>query len=297
MTLINIRHLRAFVAVCELKHFTKAAETIHLTQPALSILIKQLESELGVGLVNRKTRSVEITEIGQEFYEITKKLTDSFEDALAYVAGYSELKKGNVTIAALPSLAVSVLPRLMIKFRTLYPGITVKVLDFLGEGIIDALQSKRAEIALTHATPHKNFSSTNILRDRLVLVGSPTTEIEDNRTIRWKNLAEEPIIAMARGTTIRSLIDSAAISAKVNLNIMLEPHLIPTAVAFARAGYGCAILPYSRTNDTFWENLDVFELADPTVMRDISILHLNDYPLSPAATTFQSFLIDELRKT
>ena len=70
MTLINIRHLRAFVAVCELKHFTKAAEAIHLTQPALSILIKQLESELGVGLVNRQTRSVEITEIGQEFYEI-----------------------------------------------------------------------------------------------------------------------------------------------------------------------------------------------------------------------------------
>ena len=295
-TLINIRHFRAYIAVCEHRHFTRAAEAINLTQPALSALVRQLEEELDVRLIDRRTRSVELTRIGEEFYEISRKLIGSYEDALAHMEDYSALAKGQVTLAVLPSIAASILPDILSDFKARHDKISVNVLDIPGDDILASIRAKRADIALTHAAPHEDFVVQPVIRDRLVLVGEPLRAKVRNGAVRWKDLNREPIIAMARGTTIRTLTDMAALQAKVELEMVLEPRLLTTAIGFARQGYGCAILPSIHFPAKIQTDIPVADLTAPEVVRDISVLYLKHVSLSPAAAALLEFITAAIKQ-
>lgn len=294
MSVVNIRHLRAFLAVAEHQHFTKAAETLHLTQPALSVLIKQLEEELDVKLVHRRTRNVELTAIGREFRDLANQLTGSFDDALNHVKEYRDLKKGTVTLAALPSLAATVLPEIIDGFCRKNPHITVHLLDTTGDEIIDALRGRKADVALTFQKPVADITCVPVLKDRLVLVGTPRKASAKNGVIRWAQLKSEPLIIMAPGTTIRALTDAAAARARITLDIVLEPRLMPTAIGFANAGFGCAILPSSQLSSSLVGDIPRFALAAPEIEREISLMHLTHYPLPPAGQALLDYLQEAL---
>lgn len=293
MSMINIRHLRAFAAVAEHQHFTNAADAIHVSQPALSALIQQLEADLGVTLVHRSTRNVELTSIGREFYDIAIKALTSFDEALAHVSDYGALRRGRVTIAALPSLTSSVLPVVAREFMAQHPRISVRVLDLPGDDVIDAIRSKRADLGLTYTRPHGDLEAITVMRDRLVLIGQLQHATARKGSVRWKSLGKEPIIAMARGTTIRALIDAAAATAKASLNIVLEPRLIQTAMAFAEQGIGSAVLPSTITplQAAGRTRCRQYELAGPSMTRDISLIQLKGIQLQPAARALYEHLL------
>jgi LysR family carnitine catabolism transcriptional activator len=291
MTMINIRHLRAFTAVAEHRHFTNAADVIHISQPALSALIRQLEADLGVMLLDRNTRNVELTPIGREFYEIAQKTLATFDEAMAHIADYGTLKKGRIAIAALPSLASSILPKLIQDFTNKHPRISVNVVDLPGDQIIDAVRTKRAEIGLTYTQPHEDIQAVPITSDRLVLVGRLQHATPKRGSIRWKALGREPIIAMARGTTIRALIDAAAAATKTTLNIVLEPRLLPTAIAFAEQGLGSAVLPSTILPIPSIEKSCQYELSAPSMSREISLIQLAQSPLAPAARALHEHIL------
>ena len=276
------------------RHFTKAAESIGLSQPALSALIHQLEEDLRVKLFNRSTRNVEPTEIGLEFSEIIGRLLLQFEEALTNITKYSDLAKGKVTIGVLPSLASTVLAETLVTFQKKYPDITLEVMDVLGTEIIDLLLNKQIDFALSRTQKHREITSIPLLFDRLVLVGTPKTITPRNGQVNWHDLADEPIIAMAPGSTIRALTDGASSTADFSLNVVLEPRQIPTAIAFARAGLGCAILPCSETPKAKLTELPQFDLVDPYIRREISLMKLNNAALSPAATALSRHLQQEL---
>lgn len=293
MSMINIRHLRAFTAVAEHQHFTNAADAIHLSQPALSALVQQLEADLGVTLLHRSTRNVELTAIGAEFYEIAVKALASFDEAMTHVSDYAALRKGRVTIAALPSLAASVVPQVTRQFTSQNPRISVNVLDLPGDEVVDAVRSKRAEIGLTYLQPHVDLDSITVMHDRLVLIGQLQHIDPERTTVRWKSLCNEPIIAMTRGTTIRALTDAAAATAKVSLNVVLEPRLIQTALAFAEQGLGSAVLPSTVTTMPSLAgatNCRQYELDGPSTTREISLIRLSGTPLAPAAQQMHQHL-------
>ena len=291
MTMINIRHLRAFTAVAEHQHFTNAAEVIHVSQPALSALIRQLEDDLEVTLLYRNTRNVELTPIGREFYEIAQKTLATFDEALAHIADYGTLRKGRIAIAALPSLASSVLPKLVQDFMEKHPRIAVNVVDLPGDEVIEAIRTKRVEIGLTNTQPHEDIEAIPIMSDRLVLVGRLQHVTPRKGSIRWKALGREPIIAMARGTTIRALIDAATAAAKTTLNIVLEPRLLPTAIAFAEQGLGSAILPSTIMPIPSVKECRQYELSAPSMSREISLIHLAQSPLAPAARALREHIL------
>ncbi|WP_308910486.1 LysR family transcriptional regulator [Pseudokordiimonas caeni] len=296
MSMINLRHLRAFEAVMQNRHFTKAAESIGLSQPALSALIHQLEEDLGVKLFNRSTRNVEPTAIGLEFGDVIKRLLGQFDEALANVTKYSDLTRGKVSIGVLPSLASTILPETIARFRSQYPDITIEVSDVLGTEIVDLLLNKQIDFAVSRTQKHREIDALPLLNDRLVLVGTPQTIRPAGNQIKWHELAEEPIIAMAPGSTIRALTDGATSTAGFTPNIVMEPRLIPTAIAFARAGLGCAILPCSESPTVKLTDLPQFDLVEPYVRREISLMRLAGAAASPAAAALSRHLQQDLKK-
>ncbi len=128
---VSTRQLQAFIALAEQRSFTRAAVSCHLSQPAFSALIGQLEEALGIRLFDRSTRHVEATTEGREFEISARRVLAEFHAALAGVRDQLARRRGRVSIALLPSLAAGWLPQILQVYSTRHPGIEIEVADVL----------------------------------------------------------------------------------------------------------------------------------------------------------------------
>lgn len=281
--MINLRHLRAFVAVAEHLHFTKAAEAVYLTQPALSTLIRQLESDLGVRLVNRNTRVAELTPAGRDFYETARRVLAELDGAIAGLKPGKLETRGRVALAALPSISTYVLPGVLKQFMAAHPDTDLELHDLPGEEVLTALRSRAVDLGVGYAQTLDDIAARPLFRDKLVLFCAADSRLAARRKVRWRDLVGEPIIALAKGTTARMLVEATMIKKGIKLDIVMEPRLYTVALALANAGLGAAIVPSVGLPSALPSSLAYRELTDPVVRRDISLLTLKQYRLSPAA--------------
>ena len=183
-------------------------------------------------------------------------------------------------------------PDIVASFKEIYPEILVNIIDAPGEELSELLRAGRIEIALSHSASGQDIESVSLFHDRLVLVGNINSATTSNRSLAWADLGDEPIIAMVNGTTIRALIDAACAQAGIQLNIVLTPRLIPTALAFVRCGLGCAILPNSVPSGSEFSDLPQYELVNPNIRREIAMMRLKSSARAPAAEVFAKHLSD-----
>lgn len=292
--MINIKHLKAYIAVASELHFTRAADKICLTQPALSSLIQQLEHDLGVSLISRHTRQVELTEAGKEFKLTAEKLVTDFEQALYDVRTYKSMRRGRLSIAALPSVCSSILPSVLAKFNSEYPDIKINIMDCTGQEILDALNDKRVDFAISYTQSDKELEAMPLMKDALMVVCHRKHVFAAQKEVSWLQLVDERVIAMEKGTTIRTLIDSNALAKDIKLDIILEPRMMPTALAYTEAGIGISILPSSGVSQNLSRDLLVLPLVEPRIERGIAILRRRDRAITPAAKIFQQYLQQHL---
>lgn len=290
--MVNIKHMKAFIAVASELHFTRAAEKVCLTQPALSSLIQQLEQDFGIQLVRRHTRQVELTEAGENFRATAEKLVADFEQAIYDVKTYKSIRRGRVSIAAVPSVCQYFLPDVLKRFNDSYPDIQLQVVDSAGQDILDALKDKRIDFGISYTQTNKELEAQALFKDALVVVCGQQHPLAKRAEITWEDLIDEKLIAMDKGTTIRSLIDGIALSKNMKLDIVLEPRLMPTAIAYAEAGVGVTILPSLGIEKSLPSTLIALPLHDPGITREISVIKRRSSTLSPAAKTLYSFIFE-----
>src|SRR5690606_24676409 len=133
---LTLRQLRAFVAVAEAGSFTAAARTLHLTQSALSVLVRELEREMGVQLLDRHTRQVLLTEAGREFLPSAQRLLAELAGAVAGVTDLRDKKKGVLRLAAPQLMACAFMPPVIAAYRARYPDVEVRLADTLPERLL-----------------------------------------------------------------------------------------------------------------------------------------------------------------
>ena len=150
---LSARQLRAFVALADEKHFTRAAQRCHLTQPAFSALIRQLEDSAGLRLFDRDTRNVELTAEGRVLEASARRLLADMELAMDDLRDHAARRRGRVTLAALPSLAAGWLPGLLAGFRERHPGISIDLRDALLDPCLDMVRSGQADFAVASERP------------------------------------------------------------------------------------------------------------------------------------------------
>ena len=145
---VSTRQLQAFVALVEQRSFTRAAGLCHLSQPAFSALIGQLEATLGLRLFDRSTRHVDLTPEGVNFLESAHRIRAEMRAAVAALRDAVTLQRGRVAVALLPSLAAGWLPQVLASYQQAHPGIAVDIADVLSEPCIDRVASGTADFAL-----------------------------------------------------------------------------------------------------------------------------------------------------
>src|SRR5450830_1461730 len=145
---ITLRQLRAFVAVAQTGGFTRAAESLHITQSALSGLIKELESQLGLRLIDRSTRRVYLSELGTEFHAVAVRVLRDLDSALENLDNIKRLRRGVVRIAAPQLLASTVLPSALADFRLMHPDVEIHLQDCAVENVISDVLSSEVDIGI-----------------------------------------------------------------------------------------------------------------------------------------------------
>jgi DNA-binding transcriptional LysR family regulator len=239
---LSAKHLRAFMALAQERNFTRAAERCHLSQPAFSTLMGNLEQQAGVRLFNRSTRSVEITAEGRVFEATATRLLHDMDAAFGELQDHVQRRKGRITIAALPSLAGGALPPVIARFLRKHPGIEVILKDITADDCLEAVRARQADFALTAAIkPGVDLSSEPLLTDTFHLVCRDDHPLAGRKKLALADVAGLPQISFHRESSIRQHIDAAFYPAHP-VSLMEVAHPV-TAAGLAAAGVGVVLVP------------------------------------------------------
>ena len=293
-TLPSVRQLRAFVAVYHTGQVSAAADQLSLTQPAVSVLLRELEDKLGVKLFDRSTRTLRRTEAATEAIAHAERALAELEAMGASMAELAGAHRGRVRIAATSTVAQTLLPGLLRRFVDRHPSVRVEIEDVAPTEFVETLLAGRADLGLgTLEAPVPGLREEVFVRDSLAAIGLPRAGFAAGRTITWKQLAELPVVTVKPGYGVRRRIEAAAQAAGVNLDIVHEVSLLTTAVALAANGLGIAVVPASLHAHAADPRLLARHLTRPTVERNTAIVTRTDRSLPPPAQAFRDLVLEE----
>ncbi|MEO5324488.1 LysR substrate-binding domain-containing protein [Mesorhizobium sp. CC13] len=295
---VTIRQLQAFIAVADLGRFNLAAGELNLTQSAISILIKELETSLNHRLFDRHTRMVSLTTAGREFLPQARKVIADLEIAVGNIHDLATLQRGRVTVAAAIVLAATFLPPVIARFVKRYPDIAVQVRDMPEEEIRPALKRNEADLGLgTISGDDAEIQASVLMRDRLMLICRSDHRLARAPRVRWSDLTGEPLIGLAKDNPLRDLVDRALIASGTEMKTRYEVRFSTTAISMVAEGLGVAVLPENSRQLTTNVDVRVVELVGPVIGRDISLLQHRQPMLSPAAAKMKEFLLEAARQS
>jgi len=244
---MELRHLRYFVAVAEERHFGRAAERLHMAQPPLSQQIRQLEAELGVTLLHRTTRRVDLTDAGSAYLERARGILAAVDEAGLEAQRVDQGIVGRLVIGCVGSATYSLLPALARTLREEQPGIDF---SFRGEMLVPdqvaALLDGTIDLALLRPpVDEPALAVRSLRRDRLIVAVPDGHRLAARRRVRIADLRDEDLVMHpARGRSVmHGLVESLCREAGFRPRVRHEVAETSTLVTFVAAGLGVAVVP------------------------------------------------------
>lgn len=283
---VSLRQMRAFVAVAGCGSFTGAAQQLHLSQPALSQLIKDLEDVLGVRLLERTTRSVVLSEVGSEWLPQIKRVLQDLDRVVDGIADLRDLRRGMVRIAAPPAMFYSLLPPILAVHRTRHPGVQVRIIECQAEQLEEKTLSGEADLGLG---PERMVGpDTEIVPLKaapLMLVCPREHALAAARRVTWKDVVAYPFIAIGSEYGAQIDRDLNAHSKGLSLNPSHEVTHVTTALSLVRSGFGvtACLAHVQRLADSY--DLVLRPLLGPKMVREVRVYLKRGRSLTPAANS------------
>ncbi|MFC5523785.1 LysR family transcriptional regulator [Polaromonas jejuensis] len=286
----DLQQLEAFVAVAERGSFRAAADHIHLSAPALSRRIDKLETILGARLFNRTTRDVELTPLGSVFLERARAAMDDLESAMLGISDIAASRSGRVTVACVPSAAIYFLPSVVRSFSERYPLIRIRVIDEAAGPVLASVVSGESDFGISFMgsqVPGVDFDP--IHTDPFVLAMPREHALAKRKSLSWAQLQNERLIAVARSSGNRQLLDDALAKAGVNPSYRFEVSHIATLLGMVEAGLGLAAVPRLALPHGHARLVGV-ALRDPAVSRVLGLATRRGAALRAPARMFHDYL-------
>ncbi len=294
---VTLRQLRAFIALAQRGSFTSAADTMHVTQSALSGLIKELEITLDVRLVDRSTRRMQLSEVGHEFYPFIKKIVQDLDGVLGDIRNLKELKNGMVRVAAPQLMACTLLPEIIAAYKIKHPGVQIRLTDCAVENVSSRVLSGEVDFGIgPERDPTPEVTARTLFEMPFMLVFPKGHPLEKQKRICWADAVHFPFIALQGQFAERLTLDLHASLRDLTLNPSNEVTFMTTALSMVSANLGItACLPYAGSLVNLYQ-LQMRRLHDPELTRKFLIFTRNGRSLSPAAQSFMEFLFEFVEK-
>jgi DNA-binding transcriptional LysR family regulator len=221
---MEIRQLRAFLAIAELGTFTAAAQRVHVTQAAISMQIRQLENELGSRLFVRAPRRVMLTEAGEHLLQRARQILRDHDAALDEIAELAGAERGRLRVGSASAMVTTdVLPELLKELRKQHAHAEVTVASGTSEALVQQILSGELDLAFVSLPVEaRGINTERLSQDQLVAIASPLHRLAKQRTVSAYTLAGEKLILGERGGNTRRLIDQFFAQAGVTLHVAME---------------------------------------------------------------------------
>lgn len=281
---ITIKQLRAFVAVAKTRSFTEACALVHLSQPALSVAIKNLEDSLGGQLLSRTTRTLSLTPEGESFYPRAQRLLADLDEACDEMHNRFALFRGKVAIASMPSFASNQLPLAIRNFRDKYPHINMAVHDVIHEDVVDMVRDGRVEVGVSFDPGDtEDLLFTSLFDDRFIAVLPQGHSLLNQEMIQWESLLNDDLILLQRPSGIRFLIEKMLEKEGITAVTQFETHQLATIGRMVAMGLGVSVVPSLCLGQMTELGAVCRPLEAPVITRQVGIITRRRYPLSAAA--------------
>ena len=289
---VDILGLEAFLAIAQHGQFTKAARALHITQTALTRRLQHFEQALGVPLVERTTRSVALTPLGESFLPQARRLLGELTAALVEIRETGRAERGDVAIACVPTVGIQYLPRVIQAYAERHPGNRIQIYDHASSGVIDTVLQRQVEFGITVATAqHADLIAHPLLEDRFVLICRKDHPLAQRKRIAWRTLEGHPLVFVGAESGNRPLLDDALANEQPALRVHYEVQRSSTAVGLVAAGVAAAVVPELAIQRGAYPDVRVVPLLDPVVSRSLVVVTRAGAQLSPAASALFELLV------
>jgi DNA-binding transcriptional LysR family regulator len=294
---ITFRQLQIFAAVASNLSFTRASEELHLTQPAVSMQIKQLEQSVGLPLFEQLGKKVFLTEAGHEFSRYAAAITTQLDELKQVVDEMRGLQRGRLTIAV-ASTANYFVPRLLATFCQRHGDVTVSLEVTNREQLLKGLVENRTDLVIMGQPPEDmDLVAERFLENPLVVVAPPDHQLAKQRNIPLQRLLEETFLVREQGSGTRSAVERFFSANQLALSTPMEMSSNEAIKQGVEAGLGLGIVSmHTLAMELALKRLVLLDVEQFPVMRNWYIVHRSGKRLSLVAQSFQKLVKEESRQ-
>ena len=291
---MELRQLKYLLALAEERNFTRAAAREHIAQPALSQQIRRLEEEVGVGLVERTTRKVALTEAGELLAVRARRILAELEIAREELEALRGVDVGHVTIGAIHTMGPIDLSLALAVFHEAHPGVALTVREQASEECAELLRADELDLAflsVTERVESHELAFHQLISEELMVLLPRDHALAGRARVRMAELAQEHFISFRQGARLRELLLSAGRDAQFEPRVTLESNEAQRIRALVARGLGVAILPRS---DAMVPNDEIVAapIVDPVLRRDITLAWRAGRRQSPATAAFLELALE-----
>ena len=302
---ISLRQLRTFVAVAESRSFSRAAEALALTQPAVSRNVTELEQAMGLQLLHRTTREVEPTDAGRVLLGNVTRVLEDLDACLLEVQGLATQRKGRVKVASSPTLSANLLPQCIARSKQQSPGVDIKLLDRIQSDVLLSVRSGEVDFGVVIDPSEKqDLHVQTILTEPFCLVCPSSHRLARRKEVFWADLAGEPLVLLDHASGSRRLIDAALQAHGAAASVVQDVGHTTTIYSMVQQGLGLSVVPQLAI-PAAWKRLAataarsgepavlVSRKLVPQVERGIMLVRRQQRELSPVAHRVWELIADE----
>ena len=289
----SIQQMRAFQILYELGNVSETAKRMHVTQPAITTLIKDLEDKLGVKLFKRTTRKLERTDAAHEANRYISRVMRDLNELYDNFQSQDGIQNKQIKIVSTSTITQTFLAPLLKEFSDLQPEIYLNIEECSPAEFYSYLNQNDADIAIGASI--KNIDGYNVsalFEDPLVLLTPKELWLNDAETVSWSDLQNYKLILVKPGYGIRDLMNKTFLSLGIldDLKIVQQVTLMNTAISLAKAGMGSTIVPLSIAKHFVDADFKYQLLAEPHVTRTISLVHSKSIQVDHYLYDFINFI-------
>jgi LysR family transcriptional regulator, carnitine catabolism transcriptional activator len=285
------RQFRGFLLVAQHRSFSRAAEALYITPSGLSVLIRELETQLGFRLFNRTTRHVGLTSYGNELLGVARQSLEKVDAAVARIGRSAAGASLSLSVGAPPLVAANVLPAAIKEFRGNRPDLSVRLVDIGGEALTRFVAEGKLDMSLgAFFKPAPGIRRTPLFRFSLMVIRPDNDPALRRSSTTWSALKGEPLISLVPGNLVQQFIDKHLARAGVFVHPRAVFNHLDTMIAMVEAGEGIAVIPSFVLPACRNRKVVMSRLINPVVKLDFSRISLRGKKLPPGADDFTSFL-------
>jgi DNA-binding transcriptional LysR family regulator len=244
-----LAQIEAFVEIARTRTISRAADTLFVTQPALTTRLQRLEEELDTKLFVRTPRGMKLTEAGEVFLPHAVKALDSLADGRRIVNAFERGGAGRLTLGAAPAISTYVLPRILKRFSISHPRVGVSVRTGHSEEVLELVLREQVDLGLVRELRHPDIVSTPLYEDRVIFVVEPGHRFAGRGKIRLDEISGEQLVLFDRTSSYSELTNAVFRSAGVRPEGVMELDNIDAAKKMVQEGFGVALIPYTAVAD------------------------------------------------